>query len=410
MAGTGKLNIAMLSAHSCPVGQLGTKDTGGMSVYIRELARELGKQGHRVDVFTRVHDPRDPQFVKLGEGARLVHLKTGSDDDLDKLALYPHLPEFAGNLEDFRRANRLNYDLIFSHYWLSGLAGKTLAGWWQVPHMIMFHTLGAVKNALGIGETEPELRLAAEGELARNCQRIIAATEREKLDLVNYYGAEAGNIKVIPCGVNPDRFRPRKAKDRAALGLDDSPLVVYAGRIEPQKGIDRLIKAMACLTNGRRPRLVIIGGDRQSQPEIDRLKRLSGELGLADRLTFMGTIAHERMPDYYNAASVLVVPSHYESFGLVALEALASGVPVVSTDVGDMKYIIRQGDTGYVVDDGSPYSIGRGIDSMLSKPASRAWAHAISATVAHLSWANIARAISRECYRAADEPVPAGIA
>ncbi|MFA5316347.1 MAG: glycosyltransferase, partial [Dehalococcoidales bacterium] len=194
MASAGKLNIAMLSAHSCPVGQPGTKDTGGMSVYIRELAQEMGKQGHKVDIFTRVHDPRDPQIIELGAGVRLIHLKAGNDNDLDKLGLYSHLPEFAGNLEKLRRRDCLNYNLVFSHYWLSGLTGETLAGWWQVPHMVMFHTLGAVKNSIGIGDSEPELRIDTERELVRNCQSIIAATEREKLDLVHHYGAKTENI------------------------------------------------------------------------------------------------------------------------------------------------------------------------------------------------------------------------
>lgn len=411
MASERKLSIAMLSAHSCPAGQLGTKDTGGMSVYIRELATELGKQGHRVDVFTRVHDPHDPHFVELVTGARLVHLKAGNDSDLAKLALYPHLPEFAENLETFRNRNRLNYDLVFSHYWLSGLAGKTLSDWWQVPHMVMFHTLGAVKNALGIGETEPELRLKAEMELAQNCQHIIAATEREKLDLVHYYGAEAGNIVVIPCGVNPAHFHPRKASDRTALGLGYSQFVLYAGRIEPLKGIDRLIKAMAWLAKNRSPRLVIIGGDQQSQGEISRLKRLVCELGLEDQITFLGTIDHKKMPGYYNAASILVVPSHYESFSLVALEALASGTPVVATDVGDMKNIIQPGETGYIAADGNPESIGQGISALLLKPNNPQRAFAISASVAHLSWANVAREIIGECYRvtADEQPVPAGV-
>ncbi len=149
------LKIAMLSAHSCPVGQLGTKDTGGMSVYIVELARELGRQGHLVDVYTRVHDPRDEQTYELGQNARLIHLRAGEPGEMHKLAVYSYLPDFACGLENFRKENNLQYNLVFSHYWLSGWAGQYPRQWWHVPHVTMFHTIGAVKNDLGIGEDGP---------------------------------------------------------------------------------------------------------------------------------------------------------------------------------------------------------------------------------------------------------------
>ena len=161
-----KLRMAILSVHSCPMGNLGARDTGGMSVYIRELARALGQQGHYVDVYTRVHDPADPQIVDIARNARLIHLSVGQEEAIPKLALYSYLPEFACNLENFRKSAGLQYDLVFSHYWLSGMVGEYLQQWWHVPHIAMFHTLGAVKNAIGIGEDEPELRMVTERESA----------------------------------------------------------------------------------------------------------------------------------------------------------------------------------------------------------------------------------------------------
>jgi len=175
-----QLRIAMLSVHSCPVGQLGARDTGGMSVCIRELARELGRRGHLVDIYTRIHDPKDPQIIELGEKARLIHLRAGKDEVLRKLAVYSYLSEFVHNLEDFRKYNGLQYDLVFSHYWLSGRVGEYLQRWWNVPHITMFHTLGAIKNAIGIGREEPKLRIEVERDLTRNCHRIIATTGKEK--------------------------------------------------------------------------------------------------------------------------------------------------------------------------------------------------------------------------------------
>ena len=151
-----QLRTAMLSAHSCPIGSLGSRDTGGMSVYIRELALELGKQGHLVDVYTRVHDPRDNQIYELGQNFRLIHLRAGEDEEIHKLAVYFYLPDFVCNLENFRKQDGLQYDLVFSHYWLSAWVGEYLQQWWHVPHITMFHTLGAIKNTFGIGEVEPE--------------------------------------------------------------------------------------------------------------------------------------------------------------------------------------------------------------------------------------------------------------
>lgn len=177
-----QLRIAMLSAHSCPVGNIGTKDTGGMSIYIREVARELNNQGHFIDIYTRIHDPKDPQIVELGQNARLIHLRAG-EEAIPKLAIYSYLPDFACNLENFRKQNNLQYDLVFSHYWLSACVGEYLQQWWHVPHITMFHTLGAIKNAIGIGEDEPELRIETERHLVQNCHHIIASTGKEKRSL-----------------------------------------------------------------------------------------------------------------------------------------------------------------------------------------------------------------------------------
>ena len=214
-----------------------------MSVYIRELARELGKQGHLVDVYTRVHDPKDPQIINLGQNARLIHLRAGEDEQIHKLAVYSYLPDFACNLEDFRQHNGLGYDLVFSHYWLSAWVGEYLQRWWHVPHITMFHTLGAVKNSIGNGEDAPELRIETERDLAQNCHHIIAPTEKEKEELIRHYGASSQRISVVHCGVNFGLFRPMdKAMARQQLGLVDAKIILFFGRIEPLKGIDKCIK------------------------------------------------------------------------------------------------------------------------------------------------------------------------
>jgi len=389
----------MVSAHSCPVGSLGAKDTGGMSVYIRELAHELGKQGHLVDVYTRAHDPRDSQIYELGRNARLIHLEAGEVEDIQKLVVYSYLPDFACNLENFREHDGLQYDLIFSHYWLSGLVGEYLQQRWNVPHITMFHTLGAVKNAIAIGENEPELRIETERDLAQNCHHIIAPTEKEKEELVRHYGALPERIGVVPCGVNLEQFKPvDKESARQYLGFSNDKIILFVGRIDPLKGIDKLIKAIPYLRNIRGLRLVVIGGGEQNQREIEQLQKLSCNLNIQDSVTFLGLIKHAQLPYFYSAADVCVVPSYYESFGLVALESLACGTPVVATDVGNLKSIIRQGEMGYVITDNAPHRLANKIALLLSKPSTDTEsALSIRASVSRFSWSNIAEAIIREC-------------
>jgi len=400
-----QLRIAMLSAHSCPVGKLGTKDTGGMSVYIRELARELGKQGHLVDVYTRVHDPKDRQIYELNQNARLIHLRAGEDEEIQKLAVYFHLPEFVSNLENFRKQNDLQYDLIFSHYWLSALAGTYLQQWWHVPHITMFHTLGAVKNAikerdcLVPGESEPELRIETERDVVQKCHHVVAPTEREKTELIRHYGALSEKISVVPCGVNLEQFKALdKTQARQYLGFDNDKIILFVGRIDPLKGIDKLIKALPYLRNIQGLRLLVIGGGEHSQHEIEQLQKLACSLKIQNSVAFLGLVKHEQLPYFYSAADVCVVPSYYESFGLVALESLACGTPVVATDVGDFKSIIRQGKTGYVLKDNAPHRLADKIALLLSRPnTDTKSARLIRATVSKFSWSDIAEAIIRDC-------------
>jgi D-inositol-3-phosphate glycosyltransferase len=376
-----------------------------MSVYIREIARKLGEKGHSVDVYTRAHDPRDKQVYEIGPNARLIHLRAGEDRSVHKLALYSYLPEFTCNLENFRKQNGLKYDVVFSHYWLSGWAGKLLQQWWQVPHMIMFHTLGAVKNVIGVGEAEPQLRLETERDLARTCHLVIAPTEKEKENLILHYGVSPERVSVVPCGVNLELFQPidrRLSRDR--LGFADEKIILFVGRIEPLKGIEQLLRAMPYLAKEHQSKLVIIGGDKDSQQEIERLKGLSRSLHIQNSITFSGMVKPEQLPYYYSAADVCVIPSYYESFGLVALESLACGTPVVATDVGDLSNIIREGEAGYVIKENDPRILADKIKLVLSRPVSnRETTIGIRAPMVRFDWTNIAETLSYECQRLVTE-------
>ncbi|MFC1968849.1 glycosyltransferase, partial [Chloroflexota bacterium] len=346
--------------------------------------------------YTRVHNPVDHKIMDLGQNARLIHLKAG-EKKVQKLAMYSHLPDFARKMEDFRENHGLRYDLVFSHYWLSGCVATYLQQWWHIPHISMFHTLGALKNATGIGEDESQLRIVTEGDVAKNCHHIIATTERERKELILRYNASPQKITVIPCGVNLERFQPAdKETAKLKLGLDDEKIILYVGRIEPLKGVEQLLKAMPYLQNIQGLRLVIIGGDRYGEQEIEKLQKLSLRLHVQDMVTFRGFIKHEQLPYFYSASDACVVPSYYESFGLVVLESLACGTPVVATDVGDLKSIIRQGETGYVVPDNDPQHLADKINLLLSRQLDMESALKIRASVSAFDWSTIAQVVIRE--------------
>lgn len=399
------LRIAMFSVHSCPVGELGTNDTGGMSVYIRELACSLGKLGHFIDIYTRIHDPKDKQIIALDKNVRLIHLRAGNNEYMPKLTIYPYLADFFDALENFKRNEDLHYDLVHSHYWLSGQIGKWAQDSWDVPHILMFHTLGAVKNAIGVGEKEPEIRVNFEKELAKTCGRIIAATEQEKTDLSRYYETLPEKIGVVPCGVNLALFRPMdKKKARQKLCFDlDGKIMLYVGRFTPLKGIDRLLTTMACLRNNGKPKLIILGGDGEGSSGFKKLQKLTWDLDIKDMVSFVGRVEQEDLPVYYSATDVLVVSSYYESFGLVALEALACGTPVIATDVGGMKSIIDEGKTGHVIINTDSHLPAEKINRFVSIfHENMRSTYSTRASVFRFRWSNIADAIINEYKTALD--------
>ncbi|MBM3143283.1 MAG: glycosyltransferase family 1 protein [Chloroflexi bacterium] len=363
---TKRLKIAMISVHSCPLGMLGGRDTGGMNVYIQELARELGRREHAVDIYTMVHQPQHEPLINLGRNVRLVHLETGGDEEMPKVAIYAYIQRFACGVENFRKSNDLHYDLIHSHYWLSGLVGKQLQAWWYVPHVAMFHTLGAVKNSIGISEDEPELRIESEREVVGGCDCIIASTAREREELIKYYGASPDKITIIPCGVNLDLFKPiDKGIARKELGLDHQKVILFVGRIEPLKGLGQLLGALNYIEGEKPPVLMIVGGDEHSQGQVRVLQRMAKDLHIEDQVTFVGSVAQEKLPLFYSAADICAIPSYYESFGMVALESLACGTPIVATNVGGMRSIIRHGEIGRIARDNSPHNLASEISGLL---------------------------------------------
>jgi D-inositol-3-phosphate glycosyltransferase len=336
------LRIAMLSIHSSPLGRLGAKDTGGMSTYLLGLSGALGAAGHRVDLFTRVADQSSAGVLNVAHNVRLVSVADHLGI-LNKNELYPHAAVIAEAVQKFCRGDGAIYDLIFSHYWVSGVVGQLLQQSWKRPHLIMFHTLGRAKIETCRGESEPERRIIEEEQLANSCDLVVTASLSERYKLTTYYGLAKDKIAIVPCGVDRELFRPldsRTAKEQSGLGGDRERIILAVGRVEPVKGFELLIRAAAYLPIEDNCKVVIVGGDAASSDQIVALKETAAHIGLQEKLLFTGLVDHDQLPLYYNAAAVTAIPSHYESFGLVALESLACGTPLVAGPVGVLPELI----------------------------------------------------------------------
>ena len=342
--------IAVISAHTSPLAKLGWHETGGMNVYVRELSREMGARGYLIDIFTRRADAASPDVVHSSENVRVIHLRVGPEGSAGKSDLHRHLGDLERELVSFQQAEEIEYDLIHSHYWLSGWVGLSLRERWHVPLVAMFHTLGEAKKRVPVAEHEPPCRIEGERQVAQRADRIICASDHERRLLEDVYGADPRRISVVACGVDLGLFKPiDKEAARDALGLNGKKMVLFVGRIEPLKGVDILLAAAAQMRGESDFQIFVVGGDGTATDEMRRLRGLASDLGIIRRVSFLGPVDHDRLPLFYNAADICVVPSYYESFGLVALEAMACGTPVVASRVGGLTVTVRDGETGYLI-------------------------------------------------------------
>ena len=357
--------VAMISLHTSPLDQPGTGDAGGMNVYVIELARQLAQRGIEVDIFTRATTSALPPLVEAGDGIRVRHITAGPFEGLTKGELPGQLCTFARDVLRAEAAQPVgHYDIVHSHYWLSGQVGALARDRWGVPLVHSMHTMAKVKNdALAEGDTpEPLARIIGEEQVVEAADMLIANTDIEAKQLINLYDADPGRVEVIHPGVDLDVFRPADQRAaRTALGLPvDADVLMFAGRIQPLKAPDVLLRAVAVLldeTPEWRSRLVvpIVGGPSGTGLEHpESLAQLAAELGLDDVVRFVPPVAQDELARWCAAATLVAVPSYNESFGLVAVEAQATGTPVIAAAVGGLTTVVRDQHSGLLVDSHAP--------------------------------------------------------
>jgi D-inositol-3-phosphate glycosyltransferase len=393
--------VAMLSVHTSPIATLGGKDAGGMNVYVRDLSRQLGRRGIAVDIFTRRTDPHTPTVVPIDENVRLIYITAGPTAPIDKVAMFGHLGEFASEMALFALRDGVSYDVIHGHYWLSGWVALLLRRYWDAPTVQMFHTLAALKVDAARGAAdgqEPQLRVDTERQIIEQVDTIIAANARERAEMIWWYGRTSNNIATVPCGIDLDLFRPQdRAAARAALGLGAEPTMLYVGRIDPVKGIDFLLDGFARLHDrwegALPPRLLLVGGtmsDGELGPDLAGLRDAAAARGGAEQITFCGPQPHDALPTYYAATDLTVVPSRYESFGLVAVESMACGTPVVASRAGGLAYTIEDQQNGFLVPYGDADILAAALNRALGDAALRErLRRGALATAAQYSWERI---------------------
>ncbi|MBD5786690.1 D-inositol-3-phosphate glycosyltransferase [Cellulosimicrobium terreum] len=389
MTGERTPRIAMLSVHTSPLDQPGTGDAGGMNVYVTELSHALARQGARVEIFTRATSSAQPPVVEVADGVTVRHVTAGPFEGLDKHDLPGQLCAFtAGVLRAEAHRPAGWYDVVHTHYWLSGQVGWLAADRWDVPLVHTMHTLARVKNAaLAPGDApEPLGRIIGEEQVVAESDALVASTQDEADDLVRDYAADPARVHVVPPGVDLDLFSPlpdagpgaldaARAALRAELGLPaDGPLVLFAGRVQLLKAPDVLVRALGVLAGrgGHVPTLVVLGGPSGRRTAVRELEALAHQEGVAAQVVVRPPVPRDELARYYRAADVVAVPSHNETFGLVAAEAQASGTPVVAAAVGGLRTVVADDVSGVLVPGHDPAAWADALGDLLADDERRA--------------------------------------
>lgn len=373
------IKLAIFSFHTCPLASSEGKQTGGLNVHVLETAKELGKIGFQVDMFTRSQNAKEPHVVQVSPNVRLIHLIAGPEKPVSKKLLLPFVSSFAKEFIKFSKKNNVKYDLLHCHYYLSGIVGLIVNKKLRRPLIISFHTLALMKNLVGRSEDEKEekIRLDTEFELVKKADFIIASSENDAAYLKYLYNSPAGKIRVVSPGVDTNLFFPisKKTARKSVNALPGKKIILAVGRIEPLKGFDALLYALKILLV-KRPELCgkislwIVGGDT-SEPvslwtgELKHLEYLMRSLGIEAVVKFIGQKTQKELRNYYSAAEVVVMPSHYESFGMVALEAMACGTSVIISDASGVSELVSSNNAGLITTVNNPLLLAEQIEGII---------------------------------------------
>ncbi|MGE5523493.1 MAG: glycosyltransferase family 4 protein [Rhodospirillaceae bacterium] len=414
------MHIALISDHASPLALLGGADSGGQNVYVAHLARQLGRAGHHVDVFTRSDDPKLPRVCVLDRNVRVVHIAAGPQKPIAKERLLPYMYEFARRMVAFCNGRSQRYDVVHANFFMSGIAAVRLKRDLNLPFVVTFHALGKVRK-LHQKEADqfPPERIGIERLLVRSADRIIAECPQDSDDLVSLYDADPNAIDIVPCGVDPLEIRPRAPDARKRLGLGLAPddfVVLQLGRMVPRKGIDNVIRGIACLKQDYdiRARLLVVGGeadepDPAKTPEIGRLRAIAEELGVRDQVIFTGRRPRHVIGDYYSAADVFVTTPWYEPFGITPLEAMGCGTPVIGAAVGGIKHTVVDEVTGFLVPPRDPEALAERLARFYRNPElARAFGRAgIRHVSSRYTWRKVAQDMARTYETVVERTRPA---
>lgn len=398
--------IALISDYADPAEEIDMEEAGGQNIYVREMGESLAALGWQVDIFTRKSHPNDPAIVQHSPHCRTIRLQAGPETFIPRDQLFDYMPDFLASFQAFQAKNAVRYPLVHTNYWLSGWVGLQLQQQNNAQLIHTYHSLGAVKyDTMTSKPAIAETRLVIESEILAKADCILATSPQEKETLCDLL-SETGRIEVIPCGTTANFHRFPKKVAREKLGwAEQDKILLYVGRFAPRKGIETLVKSCAELKQRKveNLKLVIVGGsslDRLDGPERHRIEQLVEALELQDQTDFAGRIDHDWLPWYYSAADVCVIPSYYEPFGLVAIEAIACGTPVVASKVGGLRFTIQPEETGLLVPPKDEMALADAIEQVLGDEA---WAtklkkQASSGMNQRFSWQNSALQVS-DLYR-----------
>ena len=368
-------HIALISVHGDPAVEIGKEEAGGQNVYVRHVGEALAHQGWHVDMFTRSASAQQPKIVEHGPHCRTIRLIAGPDEFVPRDEIFGYASTFVEEFLKFQQKSGINYSLVHTNYWISSWVGMELKKHQSLKQVHTYHSLGAVKyKSVTTVPMIASTRLAVEKAVLETADRVVATSPQEKEHMRSLVSTK-GNVDIIPCGTDIRRFGAiNKQKARSVLGIDpDALMVFYVGRFDPRKGIETLVRAVgqSHQRGNKNLKLVIGGGSRPGQSdgkERDRIEKIVAELGMSDITTFPGRLGDDILPAYYAAADVCVVPSHYEPFGLVAIEAMASGTPVVASDVGGLQFTVVPEETGLLAPAQDEAAFAAAIDRILCNP------------------------------------------